>query len=262
MFCTLISGASGFIGKAFLKNLINEKNTSFLITGRSIEKLNRVRAEMLTKNPNAIIEIYPADLTSSIERKKLFAFADEKGLKFNRLINVAGVDTQKAFTKYDENKLLFQIRVNFEATLSLTLAFLKRAVGYPEVLTISSMCGTMPMPYFAVYSSTKSGLLNFFTALSYEMKGKAKITTVLPGSVETRPDIVEDIKKQGLTGRLSKKSPDYVVKKSLVALRKGKRIFVPGFYNKLLFFFTRIIPQNIAIKIVTKKFKKKEKDAF
>ncbi len=263
MDCTIISGASGYIGKAFLENLIFEKETCFLITGRSKEKLEKVKAETLNINENALIEVFPADLTNSEEREKLFKFADEKGLKLKRLINVAGVDTQKAFFKYDEQKLIFQLRVNYEATLSLTLAFLKRAIdNKPEVLTISSMCGITPMPYFAAYSSSKAALLNFFTALSYELKGKAKITTVLPGSVETRPDVIEDIKKQGLTGKLSKKSPDYVAKKSLAALKRGKRVFVPGFYNKLVYFFTKITPKNLAMKIVAKKFKIKEKDAF
>ncbi len=263
MDCTIISGASGYIGKAFLKNLISKNDACFLITGRSKEKLEKVKKEMLSIAPAAIIDVFPADLTKSEEREKLFEFADEKKLCLKRLINVAGVDTQKAFLKYDEPKLLFQLRVNYEAALSLTLSFLKRAIdNKPEVLTISSMCGITPMPYFAVYSSSKAALLNFFTALSYELKGIAKITTVLPGSVETRPDVIEDIKKQGLTGKLSKKSPDYVAKKSLDALKKGKRIFVPGFYNKLVYFFTKITPKKLAMKIVAKKFKIKEKDAF
>ena len=258
---TLITGASGYIGKAFAKLLV--KTDSLLLTGRSEEKLNKTKNELLAINPQAEIRIFPADLTSEDERAKLFAYADENDIRFKKLFNVAGADIQKAFVKYDREKLIFQIRVNYEATLSVTLDFLKRRTDNSEILTVSSMCGCTPMPYFSVYSSSKAALINFFNALRVELKDeKIKITTVLPGSVETRPDVIEDIKKQGLTGKLSKKSPEYVAEKSLRALRKNKRIFVPGFYNKIVYFLNKITPETIAAKIVAKKFKIKEKDAF
>ena len=65
MDCTIISGASGYIGKAFLKNLISKTDACFLITGRSKEKLEKVKKEMLSIAPAAIIEVFPADLTKS-----------------------------------------------------------------------------------------------------------------------------------------------------------------------------------------------------
>ena len=261
MDCTLITGASGFIGKAFAKQLV--KTDCLILTGRSEEKLNITKNQLLEVNSNATIYIFAADLTSVEDRRNLFKFIDDNSLKLKKLFNVAGADIQKAFIKYDQEKLIFQIRTNFEATLSVTLEFLKRKTENAEILTISSMCGCTPMPYFGVYSATKAALINFFNALRVELKNdKMKITTVLPGSVETRPDVIKDIKKQGLTGRLSKKTPEYVAEKSLEALKKNKRIFVPGLYNKIVYFFNKITPQTLAEIIVAKKFKIKEKDAF
>lgn len=258
---TLITGASGYIGKAFAKRLV--KTDSLILTGRSEDKLDIVKMQLLEINPTANILIYPADLTSEKDRDELFRFIDDNDIRLKKLFNVAGADIQKAFIKYDQQKLLFQIRVNFEATLSITLEFLKRKTENAEILTISSMCGCTPMPYFGVYSATKAALINFFNSLRVELKDeKIKITTVLPGSVETRPDVIEDIKKQGLTGRLSKKTPDFVAEKSLRALKRNKRIYVPGFYNKIVYFFNKITPEPLVAAIVAKKFKIKEKDAF
>lgn len=257
---TLVTGGSGYLGKAFCRELL-KTNTPLIITGRSEEKLLKTREELLKENPKAVVHCFACDLSDEADIRKLFSFIDENGLKLNRLINVAGVDTQKAFLKYDLDKLSFQIRVNLEATIEVTLEFLKRRGKRSEILTVSSLCSVTSVPYFAVYSATKSALNVFFYALSGELRD-VKITTVLPGSIETRPDIIEDIKKQGFTGRLSKKSPEYVAKKSLAALKKGKPTFVPGFFNKVAYFFNKITPARLSRAVVRKKYKNKEKDAF
>jgi short-subunit dehydrogenase involved in D-alanine esterification of teichoic acids len=58
-----------------------------------------------------------------------------KGIILDRIINVAGVDIQKAFTDYTEEKLLFQLRVNAEATLHLTHSLLFLRAEKLEIIT-------------------------------------------------------------------------------------------------------------------------------
>ena len=103
------------------------------------------------------------------------------------------LDTQMPFLDYSEQKLLFQLRVNTESVIHITHLLLKLG-KVKEIITIGSMSCVSPMPYFAIYSATKALLLNFFTALHYELKGfGVKVTTVLPGGVYTRPDVIKDI---------------------------------------------------------------------
>ena len=146
---------------------------------------------------------------------------------------------------------------NLESVLDLTLFVINNRLTDTklEILTISSLCGASPVPYFAVYSATKSALITFMKAIRFEQKGK-NVT------IPTRPDIVEDIKKQGLQGRLSKKTPTFVAQKSLNALKRRKAIYVPGFYNKIVYFFSKITPDFIAQKVLARKFSTKQKDAF
>lgn len=258
---TFISGATGGIGKAFVKELAKGQNALFL-TGRSIEKLKCLKEEICKKH-NVNIQVFACDLTCQEERKKMLEFIDENGITIERIINVAGVDTQMAFCDYTEEKVLFQMRVNCESTISLTHALIKRAVSNVEILTVSSMSGVSPMPYFALYSASKAMLLNFFTSLHYELKKqKAKVTTVLPGGVPTREDIVQDIKGQGLWGKLSSKTPEYVAKKSLKALSKNKVKFIPGFFNKFLYFVMKVAPKGIVLRFIAKRWSKQKKDAF
>ena len=186
-----------------------------------------------------------------------------KGIILDRIINVAGVDIQKAFTEYTEEKLLFQLRVNAEATLHLTHSLLFLRAEKLEIITISSMSGQSPMPYFAVYSATKAMLTNFFTALHYELKKDGvKVTTILPGGVPTRPDVIEDIKGQGLWGKLSKKSPEFVAEKSLKAVKKNRVKYRPGGFNRLLNFIMKLLPKKIVLRFIARRWKKQTKDAF
>lgn len=260
---TFISGATGGLGSEFAR-FFAEKGSDLFITGRSEDKLLALKTELLRINPEISVELFPCQLCDEKARRALFERVDGLNLQFERLINVAGADIQKAFLNYTEEKLVFQSRVLFEATVSLTRYFLSKNPDNLKILTVSSMCGTMPMPYFAVYSALKGALVDFFDALRVELKDRkgVVITTVLPGSITTRPDIIEDIKKQGLTGKLSKKTPRFVVEKSVRALEKRKKNYIPGGYNRLVRFFERLTPKPIKMKIVADKFGKKEKDAF
>ena len=256
---SLVTGATGVLGKEFCKRLV--LTDDLFLTGRSLEKLTLLKAELLQINPTAKILFFPADLTDINERKNLFAYADENGVKFGGAFLVAGVDTQKAFEKYTPEKITFQTRVNFESVVDLTHGVLTRREKDLKVLAVASMCGTVPMPYFALYSATKSAVINFFQALRYEVKD-AKITTLIPGSIPTRDDIKKDIELQGWTGKASAKSPEFVVEKALKGLAKNKAKVIPGAFNKVVYFFEKITPTFIRNAIIANKFKNKEKDNF
>lgn len=259
---TFISGATGGIGKAFSYECAKSGYDLFL-TGRSSEKLLALKEELNKENPNVQILTFACDLTSQESRSKMIDYIDGEKVTFDRIINVAGVDTQKGFLEYTEEKVLFQIRVNVEATISLTHALLARKAEKLELLTISSMSGASPMPYFALYSATKALLTNFFTSMHYELKEHGvKVTVVLPGGVPTRPDIIEDIKGQGIWGKLSSKSPEFVAKKSLKAVRKNKVKYIPGGFNKFLNFLMKLVPKCISLRFIANRWKKISKDAF
>lgn len=259
---TFISGATGGIGKAFTVACA-KKGYNLFLTGRSNDKLFSLKEELLSVNKDIKIEFFACNLADGVDREKMLNFIKDKGILFDRIINVAGVDIQKAFTAYTSEKLLFQIRVNAEATLSLTHELLSLREKNAEIITISSMSGVSPMPYFAVYSATKAMLTNFFTALHYELKKEGvKVTTVLPGGVPTRPDVIQAIKEQKLWGKLSAKSPEFVAEKSLKAVKRNKIKYIPGFFNKLLYFLMKIAPKKMVLSIIAKRWAKISKDAF
>ncbi|MBO4262969.1 MAG: SDR family NAD(P)-dependent oxidoreductase [Clostridia bacterium] len=256
---TLITGASGVFGGEFARYLAR-RGENLLLTGRNAQKLGALKKE-LDAYSTGDIEIFAADLNAEAGRKSLFAFARGRSMVFGKLINVAGADVQKAFKAYTPEKIVFQTRINFEAAVAVTHEALSMRTENFGVLTVSSLCGTSPMPYFALYSATKGALINFFTALRYEYKD-VKFTVLAPGSIPTRDDVKEDIRLQGLTGMFSSKTPLYVVKRGIRGLEKNKRLVIPGLYNKLVYFFGKITPEGIKCRVIAKKFSIKTKDAF
>ncbi len=259
---TLITGATGGLGRAFCFACA-KKGDSLLLTGRSQEKLNLLREEILSLYPMAQVEIYPADLANDGSRYALIDKLTADGVVLSRLINVAGADIQKGFMEYTQEKIAFQCRVNFESALALCRFAIENKAESLEIINISSVSGIYPMPYFAVYSALKGALTSFSQSLRQEMKGNGVfVTAVLPGAMPTREDVKEQIKGQGLWGRLAAKSPEYVAEKSLNAVRKNKRKLIPGFWNKVMNVSTKLIPLPLKLKFIAKRWSKIRKDAF
>ena len=262
MVYTFISGATGGLGKAFVYENAKEGKNLFL-TGRNTEALKKLKEDVLLKYSNVKIEYFACQLNNEIERNNLYDYINNLNITFDRLCNVAGVDIQKAFEKYTESKIITQVRVNIESTLCLTHYILEKRADNLEIITISSMSAMSPMPYFAIYSSTKLALISFFKSLKYELKGQnIKITVVAPGGIPTRQDIIDDIKGQGIWGELSSKTPEYVAIKSIKAVKKNKTIFIPGFFNRFLNCLMKLVPNKIKMNFIAKRWKKLEKDAF
>ncbi len=260
---TLVTGACGGLGGAFVE-VLAERGEPLLLTGRSEERLKALKEKLSEKFGDLPVEYHACNLTDAEDRKAFFEYVDEKNITLSRLVYVAGVDTQKAFEKYTQEKIVFQTRVNLEGALSFIHASLRRGEldGSFETLVIGSMSGLCPMPYFAIYSATKKALCQFCIALHAEMKGRAKVTCIMPGGIPTREDIKKDIIGHGFWGRVSAKSPRSVAVASLKAVKKNKKTKIVGFWNKVIQFFTNLAPLSLQLRFIKKRWKNTEKDAF
>ena len=160
-------------------------------------------------------------------------------------------------------KIAFQCRVNFESIVSLCRFALDNRAEHLDIINVSSVSGIYPMPYFAIYSATKGALTSFSQSLRAEMKGKnVAVTAILPGAMPTREDIKEQIKGQGLWGKLAAKTPEAVAKASLKAVRKNKGKVIVGFWNKVMRVSTCWLPTAWRLKFIANRWSKISKDAF
>lgn len=258
----LVTGATGGLGKAFCHALAKRGYALFL-TGRSEEKLRVLQTELLQTYQGLCSFVCAADLSDFNGRNALMQAVRESGVRLSLLANLAGADVQKGLAEYTQEKIAFQCRVNFEAAVALCRFAIENRAETLEIVNVSSVSGIYPMPYFAIYSATKGALTSFSQSLREEMKGKGvRVTAVLPGAMPTRTDIREQIKGQGLWGRLAAKSPQSVAEAALKAVRKNKRKVVVGFWNKAMRVFTCWLPTSWRLRFIAKRWSKISKDAF
>lgn len=258
----LVTGATGGLGRAFTFALAR-RGYSLLLTGRSEEKLSALQVELAERYPELPTRIYAADLSDTGSRIALTEQIAAENLRISLLANVAGADIQKGLVEYTQEKIAFQCRVNFEAAVSLCRFAIEYKADRLEIVNVSSVSGIYPMPYFAIYSAAKGALTSFSQSLRAEMKGQnVAVTAILPGAMPTRDDIKEQIKGQGLWGRLAAKSPDSVAETSLKAVHKNKRKVIVGFWNKMMRIGTCWLPTSWRLHFIAKRWSKISKDAF
>ncbi len=258
----LTTGATGGLGKAFVYTLAS-RGDNLLLTGRNEEKLTILKMDLEEKYPGIDIRVYAADLSNEGSRYEMMEKIASDGVRISTLVNVAGADVQKGLIEYTQDKIAFQCRVNFEAAASMCRFAIGRKATRLEIVNVSSVSGIYPMPYFAIYSATKGALTSFSQALRMEMMGQnVAVTAILPGAMPTREDIKEQIKGQGLWGKLAAKSPESVAKASLKAVRKNKSKVIVGFWNKMMRIFTCWLPTSWRLKFIANRWSKISKDAF
>ena len=257
---TLITGACGGLGRAFVSECAKMKENLILI-GTSEKKLESLMSEFSSKFNGIFVRTFVCDLSKPDDIKNLTQKLADENLVVNKLINNAGIIMEGDFEKFSDDEIQKTIMVNCSGTVDLTKKLIKarnKSLRF-EVLTVSSVAAYYPIPHMALYAATKSFLLSLMTALADEYKNQNIVfTTVCPGAMKTNDAMKESIKSMGLGGKLSCVSTEKVARKSLRALRRKKRILVPGFFNKLLVLFSKLFSKKILSKSSGKIYKKSQ----
>lgn len=249
---TLITGACGGLGKSFVKLCLNE---NLLLIGTSEKKLreliDELDSEFVEELKNTEIKTFVCDLASQENRIALITFIQDNNINVNKLINNAGLIIEGDLLRFEDDEILKAVEVNCIGTLDLTQKIIKiRDENQKlEILNVASVAAYYPIPHMAVYAATKSFLVSMMTALGIELKNQnIVITNVCPGGMATSDAMKESIKSMGIGGKLSTLSTDKVAKVALKALKKKKANVVPGFFNKVLAFLSRLFSKKFMAK--------------
>lgn len=255
---TLITGASGGLGKAFVYQCA-ERGDNLILTGSNQAKLDVIFDAVKKDFQNISVIKKTCDLSDENDRRTFFEYLTENGLNVNFLINNAGYIAEGDFLHHSDEEILKIIKVNCEGTVDFTQKVIKnRDKNIPlHIITVSSMAGDYPMPFMALYSATKSMLTNLMVALNYELKGQnVFITTVCPSGIPTTDAMKDAIKAQGFGGKATALSPEKVAKCALNASKKHKTLVIPKAINKFIGAFARPLNKVCLSKIVGKRWKK------
>ncbi|SFE60731.1 SDR family NAD(P)-dependent oxidoreductase [Sunxiuqinia elliptica] len=182
----LVTGASKGIGAEIARSLANAGANVIVNYFTDQEGGHAVVADIV-KNGGTAIAVQ-ADVTKSLEVKKLFEKTIEEFGKLDILINNAGVYTFEPIEQVTEE--IFQRQFDHNV-LSVVLTIQEAMKHFsPElggnIVNISSVASVMPTPRTVVYSATKSAVDSITRTLAKELGAlKIRINSILPGPTQT-----------------------------------------------------------------------------
>lgn len=227
----LITGGSSGIGLAMAKKFITLDN-QVIITGRSLEKLEKAKAE----TPELII--FQGDISKDEDAKKLVDFIQQEYPQLNILVNNAAVNYRYYFKDEPEPlpKIEYELQVNLIAPIRFTVMLLDMLKAQPEaaIVNVSSGLALAPKGITAVYCCSKAGLHSFSMGLRYQLEDTSvKVFEILPPLVDTPMTADRDKKKM---------SPEKLVDEFLKNFKRNRYETHAGIV-KVLKWVLRIAPR-------------------
>jgi short-subunit dehydrogenase len=250
-----ITGAAGGLGKAFAVECA-QRGWDLFLTDVSEDALNHL-ANGLSNTYGINVICHPCDLTDPASRAALFEKMRQDGIRFRMLINIAGVDFEGHFASRTPGQIRTILRLNIEATLEMTYAALElRSHGELfRLITVSSLAAYYPMPVKAVYAASKRFLLDFSLALREEIRSFGGSVTVLcPAGMPTTETNIHGIDAQGFLGRITTKNVGFVAARTIDRALRGKAIYIPGFFNRVLRLLASIAPPTLSARYISRRW--------
>lgn len=246
----LITGASSGIGYE-LSKLFAQDGYNLVLVARNEQMLKQVSNE-LKKNFGISVKVILKDLSNTNSPKEIFDELQQESIRIDILINNAGFNVYGVFSETSLIEELQMIQVNLVSLTHLTKLFLPSMLKhrYGKILNVGSTGSFVPGPLNAVYCATKAYVLSFSEGIAEELRDTGVTVTVLcPGATRT-----EFHKRAGMEDinllKFGVMDARTVAKIGYRALMKGKRIVIPGIYNKLQMFLAKFTPRKMLAKIV------------
>jgi len=253
---TLITGASMGIGRAFAFECASRGMNLILVALPDIF-LDETKNQLLSCYDVSTV-VFGVDLVQSEAVERLFAFCKENEFRINILINNAGMGTGGRFETIPLERYQAILDLNNRVLIQMTHFFLpiikREAKGY--ILNMSSLEATLPLPYKAVYTASKSFVYAFSLALREELARENVVVSVMcPSAVVTNAEGLRRMAAHGAKGKWVSKMPEEVAAIGIKNLLTGKGITIPGRLNWLLVKIGKLLPTMLKLKLLERIFR-------
>lgn len=252
----VITGASSGIGREFAVQIAKRADIDQLwLIARSKDKLIQA-AEEIYKQTSVPSLVMPFDLLEQDSFEKIENRLQKSDVNVKILVNSSGFGVSGDTLDMEIEPQLDMVDLNCRALLNMTYICLPYMSKGSNIVQIASAAAYVPQPGFAVYAATKSFVLSFSLALSYELdKYGVSVTSVCPGPVDT--NFFHANEKYNAvfpkSANLFFKKAPFVVRKSINAMNIHKRVVNPGMAVKMLCLATAFYRKQV-LAIVSKRF--------
>jgi len=194
----------------------------------------------------------------AVDAESLPAQVAELSREVDVLVNNAGFGTSGPFVAHDPKRDTEQVRVNCEAVVTLTHAFLPAMIkrGRGGIINVASTAGMQPIPYEAVYAATKAFVITLTDALHIELRGTGvRVMAVNPGPVPTEWQAVAGYEPGRVAVVPGQIPASQVVAESLAAFDRGRRSVIPGRTIRWFIRLTRPSPRAVQLRVTERLYR-------
>ncbi len=249
----LVTGASSGIGYELAKLLAREGHDVALVA-RSGDQLEKI-ASNLEEDFGVLVVVIREDLTDPDAPDRIFDRLESLGFRTDVLVNNAGFGTLGRFARSDAGPQIDMVQVNVTALTHLTRRFVEPMVEreHGRILNVASTAAFQPGPFMAVYFATKAYVLSFSEALGEEMRGTGvTVTALCPGPTVTGFQTRAAMEHSPIGGRMVTGDAAAVARAGYAGMVKGKRVVIPGVFNKAGSALPRLFPRALATRVVAR----------
>ena len=168
----ILTGATGGLGKEFLRQIINEEIDEVWAIARNEQKLLALREQYGEKVVVIPLDLYDLEAIRKIEKK-----LKEHIPHVEYLINNAGLAKMGNYEDFSIEEIDKTINVNCKAPVMLSKVCIPYMGKGSRILNISSASAFQPNPYINLYAASKAFERSYSRALNVELKGTG-ITSV------------------------------------------------------------------------------------
>ena len=239
----VITGPTQGIGRALAEEFARDGHTLVLVA-RDEQKL-AATARSLAEAHGVGVRVFACDLGRPEGGAELEAALRRFGLYADILVNNAALMTAGFFQDADPAKLRQIVDLDVQAVVDLTRRFLPGmlARGKGGVLNVASVEGFMPVPYQATYAAAKAFVLSFTRALAYETMGTGvQVSALAPGATTTAMHAKAGAEHSRYVQLFPVMAPEDVARIGYRGFKRGRKIIVAGWFNRLSVFAQRFTP--------------------
>ena len=256
----LVTGAGSGIGKAIARELAG-RGINVLLVALPGEDLYGY-SKQLSEEFGIRSDFLETDLSKLTGPNHVIDWVKQKGYSVFCLVNNAGMAGTGIFKNSDDKYIDDRILVNIRALTFLTRYFIPELKQNSEsyILNVSSLSAFFAIPFKALYSSSKSFVLNFSRALRTELRAdNVSVSVLCPNGVITNEGTFARIASHGKKGKWSSVPVEKVAKKAVEKTFKKKFIIIPGKINYLLLVISKFMPHWLEQRILYREFYKEVK---
>jgi len=254
----VVTGASSGLGLELARQLARDYGANLVLVARRKDRLEALRAE-LERAHGVSVHTLVADLARESEVRRVFSESIEGRDIYAVILNAAVTHFGDHFElSWDDFKSMIDINVNAVALLThLYVPYLLEQKQGGGVMLVASLAGLTPVPYQSGYTGTKAFLVGFGHGLWHELRGReVSITTFVPGGIATEMTELSGLTDYFGSGGLFIQSASDCARAALLAFKRRKHTYVPGFVNQAGVLACKLLPRSLMVAQLAAEYRK------